>query len=861
MNLKESTPLINQYLEIKKSYADAILLFRMGDFYETFYDDAMLVSQILNITLTSREYASKDVPLAGFPVKAADQYISRLVKTNRKVAVCEQLEEPSNSIKLVKRGVVEVITPGTIMRESLLSEKENNYIGAVKKSGLTTSLAVSDISTGEMYAVEFNDDASAEDYMMKLSLSEILTDNSSLRIMEKQRRIIDHSYFDSEEAKRALEEHFGSECLAKTGFDKATEASLQAGGALIAYLKESQKRKMTQVNEIKIRMLNERMTVDYQTMRNLELFERMNGDKENSFIDAVDATKTPMGGRKLRNLMRSPYCSVKEIESSLSIVKSFAESVEQTKVLRGILSEIGDIERINTRVAARKATPRDLVLLSSAIKLLPRMKEILDSLNLSFLLNDFNELKSISQLIDSALNRERVLNGEKERYFNEGYDAQYDELLQFSMRTSELIFKMEEQERKKTGIQNLKIAYNSVMGYYIEVTNSYKEKVPAEYFRKQTLKNAERYINEELKEYELKILSAEEKLNSMENAMFTGLIEHISEHCGEISNISEKVAAIDMACSNAVNAQQNDWVMPVVGDFDEIVIEDGRHPVVEFVDRTAPFTPNSLSMDKFTRVILLTGPNMSGKSTYLRQNAIIIYMAHLGMFVPAKKAHIPLTDRIFTRIGASDDISKGVSTFMAEMLESANIIKNMSSRSFIVLDEIGRGTSTFDGLALAWAILEYIHNSPLSPKTLFATHYHELTELSSKLPKIKNRTTKVRKLQDRIIFLRKVIDGATDESYGVEVAKMAGLPSEITENATGILRLLKESELNVKEKMRDVSQLRLFDEKQKDSESESVKNIADRVKSIDLKNTTPIEALLLLQELKEIIEEKNKEKK
>jgi len=858
--MKETTPLLDQYLDIKRNYPDAILLFRMGDFYETFYDDAKLVSEILSITLTSREYASKDVPLAGFPIKAADQYISRLVKTNRKVAVCEQLEEPAGGAKLVRRGVVEVITPGTIMRESLLNDKENNYIGALKAGEDGVSLAVSDISTGEMYAVEFGDAASAGDYVMKLSMSEILSEREESGLPKEKTRVIGKSYFEAKEARRILEEHFGSE-LAGTGFLTASSASLSAAGALIAYLQESQNRSLSQIRSISVKSALGRMNVDYQTMRNLEIFERMNGEKKNSFIDVIDKSKTAMGGRLLRRILRSPFCSAGEINEKLSYAEKFASDKGMADEAAKFLSRLGDTERINSRIASARAVPRDLILLSSAVRELPSLRRILSGLSLEGMLSPHEELEGLCGLIENALDRERVLSGEKERYFKRGYDADYDELLSLSTGTSERIFRMEEEERRKTGIQNLRIGYNSVMGYYIEVTNSNKERVPEEYIRKQTLKNAERFINAELKELEEKILSAEEKLNSMEREMFASLVSEASKKCGAISLLSDELAETDIACMNGRNAFENDWTKPVVGDFDEIFIEDGRHPVVESVDRTSPFTPNSLSMDKSVRVILLTGPNMSGKSTYLRQNAIIIFMSHAGMFVPAKSARIPVTDRIFTRIGASDDISRGVSTFMAEMLESANIINNMTKRSFIVLDEIGRGTSTFDGLALAWAILEYIHDSPLSPKTLFATHYHELTELSSKLPKLRNRTTKVRKLPDRIIFLRKVVDGSTDESYGVEVAKMAGLPAEITENAMKILKLLKESELDVKEKMRDVSQMKLFAEEKNSVRESASEEVMKRLSRTDVGNTTPMEALMILGELKKISEEEGGEKK
>jgi DNA mismatch repair protein MutS len=861
VKLTETTPLLEQYLEIKKNYSDSILLFRMGDFYETFFEDAKLISEILNITLTSREYASKDVPLAGFPIKSADQYIIRLVKTNRKVAVCEQLEEPNSSIKLVRRGVVEVITPGTIMREALLSERENNYIAALKAGEERAALAVSDISTGEMYSVEFDDIYSARDYLIKLSPSEILTEGKNRDLQSQNARDIDKSYFEAGEANRALTEHFKVKTVDDIGMTKDMRLSIEAAGALIGYLRENQNKNLQQIKSIKVKSMKERMFVDYQTMRNLEIFERMNGEKGNSFISIIDRTKTPMGARYLRNLMRGPFNDIIEINENLSLVQKFYENIQTSKSLIRTLGEIGDIERINTRIAARRAVPRDLILLSEAVKRLSILRTHLSFMGIEHLIMEPKNLEPASVLIDSAHDKDKVLDNQKERFFRKGFDKAYDELLELSTNTSEMIYRMEEAEKKNTGISNLRIGYNSVMGYYIEITNSNKDKVPKEYIRKQTLKNAERYINDELKNYEHKILSAEERLNSMEKEMFSSIIERLFGYYSSVSELCGQIAYIDYLCLNAVNAFENDWVKPVIGEFDEIYIEDGRHPVVEFVDRVNSFTPNSLSMDRQTRVILLTGPNMSGKSTYLRQNALIIYMAHLGMFVPAKSARIPLTDRIFTRIGASDDISKGVSTLMAEMLESANIINNMTKKSFLVLDEIGRGTSTFDGLAIAWAILEYIHNSEISPKTLFATHYHELTELTVKLAKMKNYTTKVRKTADKIIFLRRVVEGATDESYGIEVAKMAGLPKEVTDNALTILKLLKESEMNIKDKIRDASQMQLFvKEENSDRSKEKIREVIDLIAGLDLKDTTPLEALLILEKLKNSLSEETKEK-
>ncbi|MEO0233551.1 MAG: DNA mismatch repair protein MutS [candidate division WOR-3 bacterium] len=846
---EKDVPILKQYKEIKSNFNDSILLFRMGDFYETFYDDAKFIASVLNITLTSREYGEEKIPLAGFPIKSADHYIRRLVSTGKKIAIADQLEEPSKNVKLVKRGVVEVITPGTIMRESLLSEKENNYFALVYAFDGKTVVSTLDISTGDLLVYDFKNGENIFDFLKNKDIKEIVS-NEKFKIEEKEVKVIDKSFFDLDDCLQVLKTQFGIEKVER--IKNLDEKLIRAAGALLLFIKEAYSTDLQQVKNFEYIDLSKRMILDSQTLRNLEIFTRSNGEYENSFLFAIDRTKTPMGGRTLREVLKSPYNDLNTINIIYDNIERMILKFDLVKSIGTLLSEVGDVERINARIASKRATPRDLVNLKKSLKGFIKITDIVKDLSIEIFEIEKNVVEKVIQLIDISIDENVILDGEKEKFFKKGFDQEYDRLKELSLEGSKAIFMMEDEEKKRTGINNLRIGYSTVMGYYIEITNSNLDKVPKDYIRKQTLKNAERFVNEKLKQYEIEILTAEERLNKLEKELYEKLIERLSLFYVELKKVSIYIGRIDLLYSYTVLSYENDYTRPLIGDFYELYIEDGRHPVIEMVNRNERFIPNSLYMDEKRSLILLTGPNMSGKSTYLRQNALIILMAHMGLFVPAKKAKIPLTDRIFTRIGASDDLSKGVSTFMAEMLECSNIIENMTEKSFIVLDEIGRGTSTFDGLSIAWAIIEYIHDLEKSPKTLFATHYHELTELRSKLPKMFNMTAKVRKYEDKIVFLKKIVEGSSDESYGIEVAKMAGLPSEIIENASQILLLLKESEMNVKEKMRVVSQLSLF---KSDGEKEKFENIIRMISEKDLNNITPIESLLFLNEIKNKIEE------
>ena len=844
--MSSRTPLMQQYHRIKSKYPDSILLFRMGDFYETFYSDAKDVSKVLGITLTARNYKDETIPMAGFPVKSADMYIVKLVKAGMKLAVCEQLEEPKKGSKLVKRGVVEVLTPGTVMRQSLLKDKKNNYIASFASDNDDHAAALSDISTGEFRVILFPDNAQMMDYLDKAQISEILVSENNRKIEGNNIRYLPDYYFSQGESERILKNHFNVTSLRGLGFDR--DASVMAAGTLLQYIAENQKDSLEQIRQLRFEDTGDSMYIDRQTLRNLEIFRRNTGEYENSFLSVIDHTCTPMGGRKLRERMIHPFLKKEQIAEHLSDVELFFKNPGIIDSIMGILRDMGDIERISTRIVTRKAGFRDVIMLSDALKLIPLLKRELSSAGFKKHNDELRELSEVIELTDAALDREKILSGSKEQVIKEGYSQEYDELSGISVNTASRIRDMEEKERKETGINTLKIGYNSIAGYYIEVTKANNDKVPVHYKWKQTLKNSQRYTTPQLKEYENSILHANDRLGKLEKELFIGVLDSIARYYDDIKAVSLTVALIDLIVTFAHTALAFDYRRPEITDGRDIRIENGRHPVVEQVAMTGKFIPNNLKMDKETQIILLTGPNMSGKSTYLRQNALIIYMAHLGMFVPADTARIPVTDRIFTRIGASDDISSGVSTFMAEMLESANIINNMTDRSFIILDEIGRGTSTFDGLSIAWAIVEYLHESERRPNTLFATHYHELTELEVKLERMKNYTTKIRKSEHSIVYLKKIVQGKSDESYGIEVAKMAGFPDSIINNGYTILTLLKENEDNIRDKIRDMEQLRLFSGMEKKA---SVNHpVLQDIRETDIDNLTPLEALLMLSRMK-----------
>ena len=844
--MAQKTPLMQQYENIKKEYTDSILLFRMGDFYETFYSDAKTVSKILGITLTARHYTSETIPMAGFPIKSADIYINRLVQSSRKIAICEQLEEPKKGMKLVKRGVTEVITPGTLMRQSLLNEKENNYIASFM-SDKNHYAALSDITTGEFRLIRFDTKDKMYDFMRKTKISEIITAEEYVFEDIAHFNLIPQYNYNLTENENTLKKHFNVSKLHGLGIDD-NEAVI-AAGVLINYINENQKTASAQIRVIKTENDSAYMYVDEQTLRNLEIFTRINGQYEYSFLHVIDRTSTPMGARALRNHLLHPYIEPSDIDRRLNETEYLIASRETMHKLTDHISSIGDIERIGIRILTMKASYRDVILLKNALMRIPDINALLSKAGIDKSFYDIQEMNEIIKLIDMSLDEHRILKGKKERNIKSGYNSEYDKLVDMSGNALGHIRQMESEEKNATGINTLKIGFNNIAGYFIEVTHSNKSKVPPQYIWKQSLKNSTRYTTAALKEYEDAVLHSDEKISELEKIIFNDILKEISNYYDILKANAQCIASLDMSLSFAVLAHEQSYTRPQFSDI-RILIENGRHPVVEAVEGIGRFVPNSLIMDEKTQIILLTGPNMSGKSTYLRQNALILYMAHLGMYVPAERAVLPVTDRIFTRIGASDDISRGVSTFMAEMLESANIINNMTERSFIILDEIGRGTSTFDGLSIAWAIVEYLHECREKPNTLFATHYHELTELDIKLDRLKNYTTKIRKVKNRVLYLKKIIEGKSDESYGLEVAKMAGFPDSIIQSGYMILSMLKENEENIRSKIREIEQMQLFEIKNSISEVHS--EIVQMLNNTDINDITPIESMLILKKLKDI---------
>lgn len=840
------TPLMQQYSSIKSEYEDAILLFRMGDFYETFYDDAKRVSGILGITLTARHYKDESIPMAGFPIKSADMYIVRLVKSGSKIAVCEQLEEPQKGVKLVKRGVTEVLTPGTLMRESLLNDRENNYIASFM-SAESHYAALSDITTGGFRLIRFDSRESMEDFIRKTGISEVIAHEGQIIDNLPGLHIVPKHQYNEKENERILKKHFHVSKLEGLGIVER-EAVISAG-VLLGYISENIKSEPVQISSISISNDSDHMYVDEQTLRNLEVFRRINGNYEFSFLHVMDRTKTPMGARMLRNHLLHPYLDPQSIETRLNETGILVENQSARRELAAQIQAIGDMERIGTRIKTIKAHYRDVIALKNALERIPAINDILGRVGLQEQYS-LKALTPICELIGDSLDEQSILKGKKEHIIRAGYNEEYDELRDIAENTVQHIKRMEQHEREKTGINTLKIGFNNIAGYYIEITNANADKVPPDYIWKQSLKNSARYTTVQLGQYEDAVLHADERLLELERKLYTDILENIAEYFNDIKDNARQIASLDMSMSFAQSALENNYTRPEFSE-SSIMIENGRHPVVEAVEGPGKFVPNSLKMDDKTQIILLTGPNMSGKSTYLRQNALIIYMAHLGMFVPADKAIVPFTDRIFTRIGASDDISRGVSTFMAEMLESANIINNMTSRSFIILDEIGRGTSTFDGLSIAWAIAEYLHECDERPNTLFATHYHELTELDIKLNRMKNYTTKIKKVKNRVIYLKKIIEGKSDESYGIEVAQMAGFPQSIIKNGYMILQMLRENEDNVREKIRNMDQLKLFEEES--GQTLLFNELINIINNADINEITPLEAMLILKKLKDIV--------
>ena len=865
------TPLMTQFYKIKEENPDTILLFRVGDFFETFAEDAKTASKVLGITLTKRANGkASHVALAGFPHHAIDTYLPKLVRAGFRVAVCEQVENPKTAIGIVKREVVEIITPGVAFSEKLLDHKNNNYIASIFLLNENVGIAFSDISTGEFYAYEVHQDF-LEEQIHHINAAEILISRDQKGILESiieaqnlPVRItkIDEWIFDNDYANDILLNHFKTKTLKGFGIESLTIGKV-AAGVVLNYLRETQKGNLAHLNKIALYNPSDYMMLDASTRRNLEIsFTMQEGKREGSLISILDKTETAMGGRLLKKWINAPLRKLTPILQRQESINEFFNNKVLRENLRNELKEIGDIERLISKVCTGRANPRELVNLKTSLKKIPLLKQLLDtseSNNIKKINTRLNDLENVVQKLELAISDNPPLSITDGGIIREGYSPELDEIRDISSNAKTWIANMQKDERERANISSLKISFNKVFGYYIEISNTHRDKIPENYIRKQTLVNSERYITPELKEYEEKVLNAQESISNLEYNLFNEVRNYVSAETEAIQENAKLIAMLDAYLSFAECAESYGYIKPVINELDSIDVVNGRHPVVEqILSHGDKFTPNdsNLSNDD-TQIILLTGPNMAGKSVYLRQVGLLVLLAQIGSFIPAESATIGLIDRIYTRVGASDNITAGESTFLVEMQEAANILNNATNKSLILFDEIGRGTSTFDGISIAWSITEYLHENPnVAAKTLFATHYHELNEMSELFPRIKNYKVDVREYGDKVIFLHKVTPGGADHSYGIQVAQMAGLPLFVVNRAKEILENLEGKELTpyemkkaklAKNKNSDDSQYSLFEVK--DDE------IRQEISDLSIDEITPMDALNKLNSLKQKINE------
>jgi len=807
----ETTPAMKQYQNIKGDYPDSILFFRIGDFYEMFFDDAITASKALNITLTSRDKNKENpVPMCGVPHHAVDIYIGRLIRKGFKVAVCEQMEDPKTVKGVVKREVIRVITPGTVLNPHLLGEKENNFFISLYPNQRGYGLAVIDISTGNLRNSHEDLLKRIKNEFLKLEPKEILVPKSFLNNSDSKLQTLNSELsaavnscedwvYDYEYAHKTLLSQFKTASLDGFGCENMPLA-VSAAGAAIYYFKATQKSPLTHLYRISLLKSDEFMNLDFSTQRNLELTRRSyDGSKEGSLLGLLDLTVTSMGGRRLKEWLLKPLLNADKIKTRHDTVGKLKDSHRTREEIRDNLNKILDMERLTARITLSAANARDLIALKNSITPIKTIKGLLEKIPSEIfkgMLSEWDDLSDIEKLIDISIKDEPPLSLKDGGLIKDGYSKELDELRSISRDGKEWIVQMEGRERERTGIANLKVSYNKVFGYFIEITKKHLSKVPEGYVRKQTVATGERYISQELKEYEDKILGAEEKIKNIEYQIFEEIRKRIAEEGKRILKMAGIISEIDVLASLAEVASRYDYICPSINENDTIEIIDGRHPILERIIEGERFVPNDTCLDNHNnQIMIITGPNMAGKSTYMRQVALIVLMAQTGSFVPAREAKVGIVDRIFTRVGAQDYLQKGQSTFMVEMNETANILNNATSRSLIILDEIGRGTSTFDGISIAWSVVEYIHNNTKA-KTLFATHYHELTELSITLDSVKNYNIAVKEWNDEIIFLRKIAVGSADKSYGIQVARLAGLPKEVIERAKEVLANLENKEFD-----------------------------------------------------------------
>lgn len=872
----ELTPMMKQYMQTKEEYKDCILFYRLGDFYEMFFDDALTASKELEITLTGKNCGLEErAPMCGIPYHAVDSYLNRLVSKGYKVAICEQVEDPKTAKGIVKREVIRVVTPGTNLDTQGLDETKNNYIMCIVYMADRYGLSVADVTTGEYLVTELDSQTKLMDELYKFMPSEIVCNEafymSGLDLDDLKNRLhmaiysLEAWYFDDALCRETLQEHFKVASLEGIGLSDC-ECGMIASGALLKYLEETQKNSLSHMSRLTRYATGNYMVLDSATRRNLELVETLREkQKRGSLLWVLDKTKTAMGARTLRKYVEQPLIDKESIVKRLDAVAELKDNAICREEIREYLNPVYDLERLVGKITYQSANPRDLIAFQSSLSMLPSVKCILKDMESDLLKEIYEELDPLEELCDlvgRAIQEEPPLAMKEGGIIKDGYNEEVDRLRKAKSEGKNWLADLETKEREKTGIKNLRIRYNKVFGYYLEVTNSFKDLVPDYYTRKQTLANAERYIIPELKELEDTILGAEDKLCALEYELYCEVRNTIAAELTRIQRTAKAVAKLDVIASLALVAERNNYVRPKINEKGVIDIRDGRHPVVEKMIPNDMFIANDTYLDdKKQRISIITGPNMAGKSTYMRQAALIVLMAQLGSFVPASSANIGLVDRIFTRVGASDDLASGQSTFMVEMNEVANILRNATSKSLLILDEIGRGTSTFDGLSIAWAVVEYISNSKLlGAKTLFATHYHELTELEGKICNVNNYCIAVKEKGDDIVFLRKIVKGGADKSYGIQVAKLAGVPDPVINRAKEIVEELVTADITgkvkdiavqgseTKKKTQkkldevDLTQFSLFDTVKDD-------DVLNELKELDISHMTPMDAMNKLYQL------------
>lgn len=859
--MAKETPLMKQYNKIKAKYPDALLLFRVGDFYETFGEDAVKAAKVLDIVLTNRNNGSERSELAGFPHHSINTYLPKLVKAGFRVAICDQLEDPKLVKGIVKRGVTELVTPGVALSDDILQSKSNNFLASVWMGKTTNGVAFLDISTGEFLVAE-GDTHYIDKLLQNFKPSELLVAKEQKRSFAETFGEDFHCFYledwvyKEDYAQQTLTKHFQTTSLKGFGVDELPEALLTAG-SILYYLSETQHNRLQHISKIQRIAEEEYVWLDKFTIRNLELYAGT-GQGSVSLLDVIDKTISAMGSRTLKRWLALPLKKLSKIQQRHAVVAYFIHHIDALQQLREYITRISDMERLISKVATGKINPREVILLKNSLEVIPPIKQLCmqaDSEPLRLLGDRLHECEALRTRIGSTLNEDAPVNILKGNAIAAGFSAELDELRGLSHSGKSYLEEMLQRETERTGIPSLKIDNNNVFGYYIEVRNTHKDKVPEDWIRKQTLVNAERYITNELKEYEEKILGAEEKIAQAEQQIYAELVSHIAEYIAQIQTNATLIGQLDCLCAFATLALENHYVQPIMDEGYAIDIKAGRHPVIERqLPVGVPYIANDVYLDReVQQLMMITGPNMSGKSAILRQTALIVLLAQIGSFVPAEAAHLGIVDKIFTRVGASDNISLGESTFMVEMNESALILNNISERSLVLLDEIGRGTSTYDGISIAWAIAEYLHEHPARAKTLFATHYHELNEMSETFERIKNYNVAVKETKDTVLFIRKLQAGGSAHSFGIHVAKMAGMPQYVIQKANAMLAKLEENHNvsptaeQLKEAQRE-TQLSFFD-----LEDPLLEEIKGQLLAIDINTLTPIEALMKLNELRRVV--------